>query len=135
MDDVNGRIFNGTNRTRNPVDRFNERAVLTSAVCRELRQTDADTCWPGGRPVSAYGLLMNWIRANYDTSGHCDYFDLGLDDPDLKEYAPQLLAELELGTEVCSHLCHVLWEDTGFQFTRALESLRRAVDYYWSQMS
>lgn len=123
------------NRYQAAIRRFHERAVLTEALCRELQQSLSKPDFPLGRPEAAYWLLWKWIKVHYGDNGGVEKFELGLDDPELEEFAFDLLVELKRGTKVCNAMWMLLWCDTQLEYERDMQQLRRAVEDYWSGMS
>jgi hypothetical protein len=112
---------------------FEERAVLTSAVCRELES--AGEHFASRRARAALDLLARWMRECVPPAGPAAgdlEFRRGLDGPELAEVADDLRVELKLGAKVCADFMMLLTADTPFQAEGDSERLRRSLQAYTS---
>ena len=114
---------------------FEERTVLTSAVCRELESAEGHFASRRSRP--ALDLLARWMRDHvppaWPAKSEVDFRD-GLDGPELVEVADDLRVELELGAKVCADFMMLLTADTSFQSEGDTERLRRSLQAYTSHV-
>jgi hypothetical protein len=115
---------------------FEERAVLTSAVCRELESAGKHLA--SRRARAALDLLARWMRecvpSAWPARGEVNFRD-GLDGPELVEVADDLRVELELGATVCADFMMLLTADTSFQAEGDSERLQRSLQAYSSHIS
>jgi hypothetical protein len=111
---------------------FEERAVLTAAVCRELQS--AGKKFASRRAHAALDLLARWMREYvppaWPARAEVDFRD-GLDGPELVEVADDLRVELHLGAEVCADFKMVLTADTSLQAEGDSERLRETLRAYF----
>lgn len=106
-----------------------QRLVLQASVCRELLNApEGSIVW---RPEAALDMLNWWMRSVYDLpeSSWLDYMH-GLDNPRLAEFASDLMAELEAGSEVCAALRLAFTCDKDWEFKGDLARIRERLDEY-----
>ena len=108
--------------------KFEERVVLTSAVCRELMATVRGAGYR--RSQVALALLEAWMISNYDSPHDWVKFDFGLDDPDLEQVASDLAVELKLGSAVCRNFDMLMHADTQREMDSDKEDIRRSLADY-----
>jgi hypothetical protein len=78
--------------------------------------------------------LWRWIKEVYGGK-EVENFRLGLDDPELEEFAPDLLLEFQRGERLANRMFCLLWCDHAWEYDQELALLRQEVDEYWSQTS
>jgi hypothetical protein len=80
-----------------------ERAVLTRALCRELR--DSGGVFNGMRPLTALALLSRWIKNTFPETEPLGWAATEwLDDMVVPEGCEDLMREVSDGAEVCEAL-------------------------------
>lgn len=108
---------------------YNQRVVLTAAVCKELQRAPDDIV--GGRVQAALAMLSWWMRTVHDLpEGKDVHYAHGLADPRLAEYASDLKPELELGAAVCDALAMAYTADTASELARDEEQIRGQLNAY-----
>jgi hypothetical protein len=111
---------------------LSERAVLTRAVCRELREGDAG--YATRRTRAAISILLMWIQTNLPESVRVspDAHD-GIDDMVQPPGSEAIVAEIRDRAAVCRAFFMLLTADTSFQAEGDGARLRARLDDYWSE--
>jgi hypothetical protein len=108
-----------------------ERAVLTRAICCELRDENPD---PGsGRSRTALGFLVEWIRAKnlgpFTVSGVRD----GLDQMVVPDGCQAIFREIEAGAQVGEALSMLSSADSPREWDGDVEKIRKCLTTYWRE--
>lgn len=102
-----------------------ERAVLTRAVCRELREGH-DPYY--GRPYAAVRVVQRWLKDNYD-------YSMPTYNPSEIAEAPadckNLMEEIQDGQRICNALSVYGTADSAEEHARDGSHLREALEEYW----
>jgi hypothetical protein len=97
-----------------------QRAVLTTAVCRELVASNGD--YAGRRPITMLGLLRSWIDEHYPHSAATRSAG-GIDRMRVPEGSEGLLQEIRDGAEVCDALGMLWTADSRSDYERDMKRL------------
>jgi hypothetical protein len=102
-----------------------ERAVLTRAVCRELKDSGGN--FYGRRPGAAFVMLLQWIqRQNLPSTARG-----GLNVMVVPDDCQDLLREIRDGAEVCEALGMLFTADTPREVEGDSEKIAKRLDAYW----
>jgi hypothetical protein len=106
-----------------------ERAVLTRALCRELR--DSGGVFNGMRPLTALALLSRWIKNTFPETEPLGWAATEwLDDMVVPEGCEDLMREVSDGAEVCEALLMLVYGDT-CDVESDNEAIAKSLEAYW----
>lgn len=116
------------------ISKLVDRAVLTRAVCTELR--DGDGGFAHRRSRHALLLLLFWIsdRQNEQVRGEPAADDCIDNMVVPKGYEP-LVEEIKAGAKVCNALSMLLTADNGLQAERDRAVITKHLESYWQNHS
>ena len=103
-----------------------ERAVLTRAVCRELKDSGGN--FYGRRPGAAFALPVQWVQLTFSESNAPLY---GLDAMVVPEDCEDLLREIRDGAEVCKALGMLFTADHTWEAESDSKAIAERLDAYW----
>lgn len=110
---------------------LSERAVLTRAVCHELREDKGDSF--ATRPVSALYILCRWIEENCANGRYCSgYGDEFLDEMTVPADCEALLQEIRDGAAVANDLLMLQSADTEGDVRGDVARIKATLARYWA---
>ncbi len=111
-----------------------ERAVLTRAVCQELRE--AGESYASRRTRASLWALLQWVRSNCAESVRVEpQADDGIDQMVQPPGTDVLVAEIRAGAKVCDAFFMLLTADSPHQADGDKAKLHSELDDYWTKHS
>ena len=109
-----------------------ERAVLTQAVCSELR--DGDTEYFGRRSRTALAHLLEWIQANLPESVRIEpHAGDGLDQMIVPDGCQAIFREIHAGAQVGEALFMLFTADNSHDADEDRATIRECLTSYWRE--